>query len=282
VQPIPFIVGVGRSGTTLLRMMLDAHPELAIPPETGFIPALDAAAPSNPDEFLRVLEATPTWPDMQLSARVLRPALGSMPHFDVASALAAVYRAYASNFGKPRWGDKTPMHCLHMETIQRLFPSVCFLHVIRDGRDVLQSVRGLSFAPGADVATIAADWRDRILAARRQSERLERYVEVRYEELVREPQRVLRSLCERLELAFDPVMLRYYERAPARLAEHLTRYAPDGSVVVSHEQRVQNQRMTMRPPAVERIGAWRTTLAASEHAAFSAVAGELLRALGYL
>lgn len=54
--PVPFIVGVPRSGTTLLRLLLDAHPELSIPPETGFIPdALKAlaAGPADPSRVLR-------------------------------------------------------------------------------------------------------------------------------------------------------------------------------------------------------------------------------------
>ncbi len=93
-------------------------------------------------------------------------------------------------------------------------PEARFIHLIRDGRDVAASVRGLPFAPGdGSIEAIAADWRDRIAAGRRDSAGLAHLREVRFERLVHEPELVLRELCEFLELPFDAAMLRAHERA---------------------------------------------------------------------
>jgi hypothetical protein len=118
--PAPFVVGVPRSGTTLLRLMLDAHPELAIPPETGFFPwitTIDGTARGAADEFVQRLMASPTWVDFHLDAGALRDALAALPGFSVAEGLRCFYRLYAARFGKRRWGDKTPVHGPHIRLI---------------------------------------------------------------------------------------------------------------------------------------------------------------------
>src|SRR5437870_13279949 len=95
--PMPFIVGTGRCGTTLLRMMLDAHPDLAIPPETHFIPALARAFqdPSRrPQDFLELLHSFHTWQDFGIEVGALREALGA-PGFSLTHALRTFDRLYA-------------------------------------------------------------------------------------------------------------------------------------------------------------------------------------------
>ena len=112
---MPVIVGSPRSGTTLLRLMLDAHPQLAIPPETGFL-ALGAGLADGAGDALenfcgnimRHPPDAPNWPDFHLSADTLRAELGALDPFDVGAALRAFYRMYAARFGKSRWGEKTP------------------------------------------------------------------------------------------------------------------------------------------------------------------------------
>jgi len=82
-------------------------------------------------------------------------------------------------------------------------------------------------------------------------------------------------------LPFRPAMLRYYERAPARLAEHQERRSRDGRLLVSSQQRLAQQALTTAPPALSRVAAWRRDLSRRERAAFEGVAGGLLRELGY-
>ena len=87
-------------------------------------------------------------------------------------------------------------HAADMDALFRASPEARFIHIIRDGRDVAASLRGLPSAPGdGGIAAIAALWRDTIWRARRAAAHLPHYTEVRYEALVSEPERVLRELC---------------------------------------------------------------------------------------
>jgi hypothetical protein len=284
VAPAPFIVGVGRSGTTLLRMMLDAHPDLAIPPETGFLPdvaALTETGDALKRSFLRSVTSASTFEDFQLSAAQLEAALAAIEPFDVTCGLRCFYQLYAARFAKPRWGDKTPMYCLHLDAIERALPEARFIHLIRDGRDVACSVRHLWFAPGETIEAIAFEWRRRVHRCRHLGRIARHYMEVRYEALVGNPWTVLSDICRFIEVDAHPAMRRYHERSRARLTEHVARANADGSTLITHAQRVHNQRFVMQPPTPERIGRWREQLSPAEQASFASAAGDLLAELGY-
>ena len=111
---------------------------------------------------------------------------------------------------------------------------------------------------------------------------LSRYCEVRYEALVASPKATLEAICGVLELAFEPAMLRYHERAESRLDEHEARYAADGRLLISKAERRHNQRFVTEPPRPDRIGRWRQEATADELRRFEAIAGEWLDRLGYL
>jgi hypothetical protein len=279
--PAPFVVGVARSGTTLLRLMLDAHPELAIPPETGFGAVLRelTAVEARPAELVEALRRLPTWPDLGFAQEDLLARLERVAPWSVADGVRTIYAAYAARHGKPRWGDKTPVHCRHMTELAALLPEARFVHILRDGRDVAASVKDLPIAPG-DIDAIAEDWRDHIVDARRQAAALPHYREVRYEQLVADPAGTLRELCAYLELEFEPAMLRAHEGAAQRHMEMPERHLADGTYV-THEERNRWHGLTLQPPDPTRAGRWRTALRAEEAARFEAVAGPLLAQLGY-
>jgi hypothetical protein len=278
---MPAVVGVGRSGTTLLRLMLDSHPELALPPETGFLPAIHERREELDAETLAdLLVAAPQWPDFHLDEAELRAELRRLRPFSAAAGARCFYRLYARRFGKCRWGDKTPVHGRHMPAIQELLPEARFVHLIRDGRDVALSLRPLWFAPGQDARTLARYWRDGIEAARRDAPRLRHYIEFRYEELTAEPERVLTGVCDFLELSYTREMLAYPARAAARLAEVRDQQQPGGPLVTRAERLGQHPFLAS-PPRADRAGRWRQAMSAAEVAEFEAVAGDLLAVLGY-
>jgi hypothetical protein len=188
---------------------------------------------------------------------------------------------YAARFGKRRWGDKTPLYGLHLEAIATLLPEARFVHVIRDGRDTALSLRHLWFSPGKSIHTLAAYWRNVVSTARAQGAGRRHYLEVRYEDLVLQTERALREICGFLELDYEPCMLRYFERTPERLREHRERLRKDGQLVVSQEQRWQQQRRTTQPPDPSRIGGWKCSMTREEQSQFAEVAGDLLLELGY-
>ena len=110
--PVPFIVGVGRSGTTMLRLMLDAHPDLAIPPETHFVPelidAIDGGA--TPEQAATTMTAVRQWGDLDTDPEDVVARWRQLERFESGSALRAFYEMYAERQGKPRYGEKTPAY----------------------------------------------------------------------------------------------------------------------------------------------------------------------------
>jgi len=279
-HPAPFIVGVGRSGTTLLRLMLDSHPELAIPPETHFIPELTRAFPGrrvNPDEFAARLDAHRRWGDFHLEAGEVSDRVAALRRPRVGDALRAFYELYAEHQGKARWGDKTPKYLLHMKRIQRVLPEARFIHLIRDGRDVALSKADRS---GRDVEESAVIWRKRIAKARRQSARLDHYLELRYEDLVLDAEPTLRRACEFLDLEWDQGMLDYHRRAASRLEEMGDARRGAGDVRPAETRRAAHARTTA-PPDPGRTARWRDEMGDADRAAFEREAGELLASLGY-
>ena len=275
VVPMPIIAGAPRSGTTLLRFMLDAHPELAIPPETGFVPSAGGLGrPEFFDHLTRFPPDAPNWSDFGPDAEEFREALNQLRPFTCSQGLRTFYRLYGDKHNKPRY-------CEHIPTIENLLPEAHFIHIIRDGGDVALSLRPLWFAPGRDMATLALHWRTLVEQGRGGGAQAKHYLEIRYEDLVRAPQATLAQVCAFLQLNFRPDMLRYWERSAERLVEHGPRLSSEGLVLVPREERLHQQRLTMQPPRPARIFAWQQQLSAAEHAEFLFHAGDTLASLDY-
>ena len=121
-----------------------------------------------------------------------------------------------------------------------------------------------------------------MVSARKRSEGVDHYAEVRYEELVTEPEATLRRVCAFTELPFDAAMLSYHEHAAERL-EEIDRDLPArrGRHELDAEARISAHARASEPPAAQRIGAWREEMAPDDVAAFEAEAGDVLAELGY-
>ena len=282
--PAPFIVGAERSGTTLLRLMLDAHPDLAIPPETHFIDRAAEACEHAPEPrraFLDAVTSHRRWGDFQIGEDLLRRRISGIEPFDLGEALRAFYGLYAEKFGKPRWGDKTPLYVRKMRLIHDLLPEARFVHLIRDGRDVALSTKDLWFGPDS-VEEAARKWRSLIEEARRQSRELPHYLEVRYEDLVTNTEPTLRRICGFVDLRWDAGMLAYHETAEERMSEiYRDIMTPKGKKVVRGEMRRSLHALTGSPPQRDRIGRWKGEMRAEDRERFEEAAGETLRGLGY-
>lgn len=286
--PMPIIVGAPRSGTTLLRFMLDSHSALAIPPETGFLPPiweLSRAGQATPDMLFQLLigfpPETPFWADFELDANRFRQELDKIEPFEAAQGARLFYRLYAERFGKTRFGDKTPSYCEHMGAIGKLLPEAHFIHIIRDGRDASLSLRPLWFAPGRDITTLALYWKRMVRAGRAGASNVAAYMEVHYENLISNPEEQLQAICNFLRLPFDSKMLQYWERTPERLREHKARIRADGTEAVSHQQRLSQQILTTYPPQLQRLHEWKRKMTAQEQQEFLDAAGDTLAEFGY-
>ncbi|MGH2692155.1 MAG: sulfotransferase family protein [Actinomycetota bacterium] len=269
--PFPFLVGRGRSGTTLVRAMFDSHPEMAVVDESHFLVWLGRSRRRYESDrglriepFLRDLTRhvgfRRSW--LELEGEVRR-SFADMPPANCPDAIRHLYRLYAASRGKTRYGDKTPIHVLHLDLLAELFPEARFVHVIRDGRNASLSYMGLPFGPSS-LWEAALHWKRYVIAGRKAGRRLGpgRYREVRYEELVDRPEGIVRELCEFVGLTFDTSMLNYFERADQIVGK------------VAHYQNVHL-------PPTQGLRDWRREMSRRDVAIFEALVGDLLTELGY-
>lgn len=271
--PFPFIVGVGRSGTTLLRAILDTHPDMAIPGESHFIPEIQKERRQyktprgfQGERFLDALFQHPRFRRWGLSEEAVRRSFRDDPPLTLAAAFRRVYALFAEDQSKTRYGDKTPAYIHHISTLARLFPEARFVHLVRDGRDVALS-RLDHPTMSASLSDLAILWKRGVEKGRRMGRRLglRQYREIRYEDLVKDPEEVTRSVCAFVELGFDTAMLSYHERA---------------NEIIRPTQHPQTHARIHLPPT-KGLRDWRTQMAPEGIELFNALAGGLLEELGY-
>jgi hypothetical protein len=286
-DPFPVIVGCPRSGTSLLAVMLDAHSQLAIPPETSFLPnvmGLTGDPASLRRRFFDIVTADrmtiSNWSDFGLDKDAFWRRLEAIPVFTVAAGTRTFYALYAEAQHKRRTGDKTPGYVFTMQHIQTLLPEAHFIHVIRDPRDTAMSWRKTWFAPSQDYAVLGAYWRQNVEVGRRAAPALRHYQEIRFEDLVVRPKAELERLCAYLSLSYEPAMLDSGARGQARLEKLQGRPHADGRVI-ARDERTRIHVNLARPPMVERVEAWRREMTEAERREVESGAGSLLLELGY-
>ena len=277
-----FVVGLGRSGTTMLRLMLHRGPDLAMLSETWFGPRVWERRWSHPvvdpvEPFRRRLldvyvDLLRKHDDFPIDFDEYRRRVLDAPA-DLAEFLVQLGRLWAEREDKPRWGEKTPVHLDHVEVLGRMFPGATVCVMVRDPRDVSSSLVQAPFAESTDPVAFAVAWRrsverlERLAGGRPHHHMLDEGVDahvvrVRYEDLVDHPEHELRRICDVAELTWDPRMVAFHESAG---------YAPDQSWMSGVHRPVNRS-------SVER---WRTDLTDAQVRAVEAVAGTAMDRLGY-
>lgn len=252
--------------------MLDAHSELAVPPESHFVPRLarrwgDAPLPeAKLGPLADGLLARPRFRRWGFSRAEVIDVLRAAAPSDAAAAIRVLFAAWAERAGKPRYADKTPRYVTRIADLAELFPEARFLHLVRDGRDVALSMAD-AFERGPQNAVQAAlHWAQAVAAGRAQGEALgpDRYRELSYERLLEEPEAAVREICEFTRLPFEPAMLE-----PGRVADRVIAGYPRAEVHAN-----------LAEPFVRRRD-WRGEMSAAEAGRFELVAGRELAAFGY-
>jgi sulfotransferase family protein len=206
-EPI-FIVGSMRSGSTLFRLILDAHPRISIGEETGFMGAL-AATKQIPNWnrgqgwFERI-----GWTEEEFDARLR----------DFYSGL---FERHAASQGKQRWGEKTPFHSRHIPQMATVFPDAVFVGIVRHPGAVVHSLMR-KFHYG--LADAAAYWDSTNKEILRRGLELgdDRFALLRYEDLVEHPEETLRELVDWLGEAWSPDLLRHNDVQAAQGAPRIS------------------------------------------------------------
>lgn len=270
-KPPVFVLGSQRSGTTMLRLMLNNHPNLAIPHESAFITIYFRRLGEYGDLF-RTENARRLLADVARHPLVQRGKLISDPEAVLARPIRgyrdfveAIFSCYAEAQGKSRWGDKTPFYTPDIDIIRNIFPDAKIVHLVRDGRDVVLSQKSVEWMSG-NLPKLVLDWRWKTTIAHKVGAVIgDDFLEVRYEDLVCRSEEVLRRICGFLGEAYDPAMLNYSRRA---------------KTVVPSESLKWHQN-SIRPPDPQQLHKWKRHLTRAERIVFEQLAGETLDLFGY-
>jgi len=255
-----FIGGAGRSGTTLLRVILDSHPNITCGPELKVTPLVADLWHKFQTAHLPPLKQyllTPT--DINLVFREM---------------LLSLLEKYRQQSGKARIAEKSPNNIFFFQHLHMMFPESPLIHVIRDGRDVVCSLLTMNWINPqtgrrveytTDARKAAEYWASAVAMGRRASQNPSirpRYLEVRYEDIVLNPEETLRKLFSFLGEPWDPAVLAYHQTERNLAGES------------SAEQ-------VSKPLYSASIGRWQKDLCPADREAVMEAAGKLLVDLGY-
>ena len=269
-----FVIGFQRSGTTLLRLMLDNHPEIAIPLDVTGLWARYHARLGRYDHLRAETELRRLVEDLTAEERIRLWGLDltadevlrslSAPGFP--GVIDAFYTTYARRKGKRYWADKDPGNMTRLHLVQEWFPDARVIHIIRDGRDACLSLLAQEFGYD-DLLPCAAGWREQVWWVRCIGTVLgpERYHEVRYEDLVAEPEARLREISAFLGVEYSPAMLAYPDNVEKSIPASKRHIWP----------------LIDRPPQKDNVGRWKSRMSPAERICFEKRAGDVLRELRY-
>lgn len=216
-KPPIFIVGCSRSGTTLLQSLLDAHPSIAIPPESQIYYRFgetfsyygDLSVSRNRRQFIQdlVQDAYIMKWGMDFSIDEVERAASA---FTREAIVEALFQLYMNEKDAKRWGDKTPEHIRYLPMIREDFPDAHFVHLVRDGRDVAEAFRRMIFGPVSALG-LGDTWCREVMHWHefQEEEGGEGMMEVRYENLVSSPKRVLEEILAFIDEPFVDTTRRY-------------------------------------------------------------------------
>jgi hypothetical protein len=269
-----FVIGVHRSGTTMLRFMLNSHPRLYATPESDFIPRFFGRFAQGPlprqkaVDSIRIIFETyrfvDEWQDDKPDPEAF---VDSLPQLTAETLLQTLYSKYASQHGAARWGDKTPIYTTYVDLLTELFAGAQFIHILRDGRDVALSMldKWGQEEFHIDLYFSARNWVRRIQEARASGAKLGPglFYELSYESLTENPEAELRAICRFLGESYVPEMAQQHLLA--------REYIPPDSFSAPVRQ----------PPSTKRVGRWRQEMSQADQRLFQRIAGDMLSDLGY-
>lgn len=273
-----FIVGTGRSGTTLLSRMLDAHSEIAILPETWCYVILDrlGCIKEFTDPWQTCLFFKEVWQNLSSvrdpAARVVASEASSQSRYvgPTARVLEQIGQAYAHERNAKIWGEKTPGHALWLPQIRDLFPRARLLFMVRDPRDVLVSYddrwnfgrRDVNYL--INTAALLKLYLVHLL--NQPSFPPEQIHWVKYESLTEQPCAELGKICDFLGVDFEPSMLAFHEKH-----QNVEEDMHDGRYHI----------LLSKPVTTEHIGRYRSAFRPSQIALVERLLGDEMLSLGY-
>jgi hypothetical protein len=257
----------------MLRLILNSHPTLSVPFETDFLSLIPVAEElgslSDPESQAKLLEAFRNEPFTKkggvvgnVDVRRLGSSIETFGEF-----IDAVFTlALEDSDGKTRWGVKTPTYVTEIDVLNEHFPAAQIIHIVRDGRDVALSLSGLSWG-SRHIPRVARNWANMALLGRKIGRMLgrSRYLEIKFEELVRDTEAQVRLVCDFLNEPFDESMLSYHVNAENHMPK---------SSLVWH-------RSSVSAPDPDKAQMWKRKMTLADQIIFDEEAGPVLSLFGY-
>jgi len=255
-----FIGGAGRSGTTLVRVILDSHPDIACGPELKVLPSIAKMS----YDFQTTM--FPTLQSYLLTHEDIRYIFKQM--------ITELLEKYHNHSGKRRIAEKTPHNVIYFQQLHQLFPESPLIHIIRDGRDVVCSLLKMNWIDPKtqrpldytrDVRKAIEYWVYLVKQGRtilQNASAVSKYIELRYENIVSQPEPTLRKLFDFIGENWYPSVLDFYKQD-----RNLANESSASQVV--------------KPLNTKSLGRWKRELKPREKKIVKEVAGDLLIELGY-
>lgn len=226
-----FILGNPRSGTSLFRLMLNSHPNLIVPPESGFLQwwfekyrdwkEEDSLNNDRIKSYINDILSSKKIIDWGLDSEIIFENILKNKPKNYSELSTQIYLSYKSNYKSNvlQIGDKNNYYIYHLTTINSIYPNAKYIHLIRDGRDVACSYKKIkslktnsTYRPNlvSDIIDIAKEWNKNI-------NNIDNYLnnkkclKVKYEDLLIDTERTLFIVCEFLGISYHSQMLDYYK-----------------------------------------------------------------------
>lgn len=232
-----FLIGNPRSGTSLLRLMVSSHKNIFIAQEGGFLEYLYPKYSDFNGQFERIEEyisdllETKKIENWVINKQAIQCFFEKKNPKNYSQLVSLVYEYYGNiHFKeKKRWGDKNNYFLHHINKINLLFPKAQYIHIVRDGRDVACSYKDMSkikktkYAPKLpkNIREIAVEWANNLSVINTSFDEIGRKktAEIKYENLVCEPEKTLKHICNFLNEPYDERMLEYQKNDLAKEPE---------------------------------------------------------------
>lgn len=272
-----FMLGAERSGTTLVMALLGCHSRIAVPEVVWYYPRfhpyLHTYGDLSQEENFRTLAAemvfglkTPFW-GMQVNPKtIVDEVIELAPERSFAGLYAGMHERFAKYVNKPRWGEKTPYNLFFVEPMHRDFPDAQFIFITRDGRDASADYLESSFGP-TNIYCAGKVWarcQNAVKPWREQLKAKGLWFDIKYEELVRNPEKVMRETCEFLGEKFEPGMFDFYKTDLAKARGATRDHKPLGHAISD-----------------KYVGIYKDLLSQRDQRIFATVAGTELQEAGY-
>ncbi len=223
VKPV-FIVGVGRSGTSLLQSMLDAHPKITFLPETHFYRNYVSAKKTRArleqaglSSFKTLLDSDEDFKRVNISTdELLKDFINGTQEFNLEEVYRTMLEQYLINYPETHFvGDKDPRNIDYLESLYKSFSDAKILHIVRDPRDVLSSRMKAAWSKHRPVWQHVLLYETQIKRGRKMGKELfgRNYYEFRYEDLITYPEITLQKIAAHIEIDYDENMLQFSKSA---------------------------------------------------------------------